>query len=138
MTSAFDCFIFSLPFRGKSGNIKRQTAPMCDDICESVLPCLVLPSRGRAFTKSPWQYAPVDMGLAEPKGFFGYNYQLTSRAVCHILNTKERRRITRGFLTSMLRHVVVVPGVLSFFVHGQQDFSSFVSGFISAEKYFSP
>ena len=36
MTSAFDCFIFSLPFRGKSGNIKRQIAPMCDDIRASV------------------------------------------------------------------------------------------------------
>lgn len=33
---AVGIFIFFLPFRGKSDNIKEQIAPMCDDICASV------------------------------------------------------------------------------------------------------
>lgn len=56
----------------------------------------------------------------------------------HILKMKERRRINTRVSHQHASHVVVVPGVLSFFVQIRVFLSSAISGFISDVKNLIP
>ena len=65
-------------------------------------------------------------------------FLLTFYTKYHIMKMKERRRRTRGCYHQHACHVVVAPGVLSFFAQTRIVLNSTISGFISLAKNWIP